>query len=49
MKTFRIIWDNCWLIEANNEDEALAEVQESMYQATFDKDQFTIIEEEYDE
>lgn len=45
MKTYHIEWKNSWLIEANSEDEALETVQESMYEASFDKDQFTIEED----
>ncbi len=45
MKTFFIEYSNSWLITAEDEDAAFAEVQENMQEAIFDKDQFKITED----
>jgi hypothetical protein len=45
MKTFRIKWENEWVITATTKQSALEEVQEFMYEASFDKSQFTIEED----
>jgi hypothetical protein len=49
MKTFRIKWSNEWVITAKNLQSALEEVQDNMYEASFDESQFDIEEEVYDE
>jgi hypothetical protein len=45
MKTYSIKWSNHWLIEAETKEKALEEAQEYMHEASFDKDQFKIVED----